>query len=71
MKLDQFIKYKMIDLNRKYDMSLIEIKKIVDEDKLIKTYIFNYKARNGAKKKNQSRTFKNKKALVSWLICLE
>lgn len=61
----------MIKLNKKYDMSLIEIKKIVDEDKMIKTYIFNYKPRNGIKSKSQSRTFKNKKALVSWLICLE
>lgn len=69
MKLDMFIKVKMIELSKKYDISLIEISKVKD-DKVKKTINFNYRALDKPKTENTCMTFYNKKDLVSWLSCL-
>lgn len=70
MKLDQFIKIKMIELSPKYEMSLIEISKVKD-GKVKKTLNFNYRPINGNVTENICERFYNKRELVSWLLCLK
>lgn len=74
MRLDNFIRIKLIELSKKYEVSLIEIQKpVVKTDKVIisKTFTFNYKLRNESPTKNTTETFHSKRELVSWLLCLK
>ncbi len=68
--LDKIIKYKLFELNNKYDISLIEIQK-PNKGKISKIIKFNYKPHNTSIKENKCMTFYSKRSLVSWLICLE
>ena len=69
MKLDMFIRQKIIELSDKYDISLIEISKVKD-GKYKKTYNFNYRPHESKAEENICERFYNKRELVSWLICL-
>ncbi len=74
MKLDFFINIKLLELSKKYDISLVEI--LVPNRKGRKTWIsrtinFNYRPKKSKKTKNSHLTFYNKKDLASWLMCLE
>ena len=70
MKLDQIINGKMIELSKKYNMSLVQISKV--KDGLVKkTYNFNYRPLKSKPKENKCMRFYNKRDLVSWLVCLE
>lgn len=74
MNLDRVIKIKMIELSKKYDISLIEIQvpKIKGRKKWISKVInFNYRPKESDPIDNECRTFYNKRDLVSWLMCLE
>lgn len=74
MNLDKIIKIKMIELSKKYDISLVEIQipKSKGRKKWIsKTIAFNYKPKNADPIENECRRFYNKRDLVSWLMCLE
>lgn len=74
MKLDNYIKIKMIELSKKYDISLIEIQvpKSKGRKKWIsKVFNFNYRPKGTFSMENECRTFYNKRDLVSWLVCLE
>lgn len=74
MKLDNYIKIKMIELSKKYDISLVEIQvpKHKGRKKWIsKVYNFNYRPKDASSIDNECRTFYNKRDLVSWLMCLE
>lgn len=74
MKLDNYIKIKMIELSKKYDVSLIEIQvpKSKGRKKWIsKVFNFNYRPKGTSSIENECRTFYNKRDLVSWLMCLE
>lgn len=70
MKLDQYIRIKMLELNKKYITSLVEVS-CVKDNKFKKTYTFNYRKKKSSPKDNQKETFFNKRDLVSWLLCLE
>lgn len=74
MNLDKIIKVKMLELSKKYDISLIEIQKPSElEDKTIisKIILFNYKLKNESPSENNKLEFRNKRELVSWLVCLK
>ena len=74
MNLDKIIKVKMLELSKKYDISLIEIQKPSElEDKTIisKIILFNYKLKNESPLENNKLEFHNKRELVSWLVCLK
>lgn len=70
MNLDKFIKMKMIQLNAKYIISLIEVS-TVKENRIHKSITFNYRKLNESPTKNRNKRFYNKRELVSWLSCLE
>ena len=64
----------MLELSKKYDISLIEIQKPSElEDKTIisKIILFNYKLKNESPLENNKLEFRNKRELVSWLVCLK
>lgn len=70
MKLDQYIRMKMIELSEKYEMSLVEITKVKDQH-VNKAYNFNYRLLGTGSTENKCERFYNKRELVSWLLCLE
>ena len=69
MNTNKYIKMLMINLSRKYSISLIEIT-TVKRKKIKKSYSFNYKLKKG-KTINKKETFYNKRDLLRWLSCLE
>lgn len=74
MRLDNIIQIRMLDLSKKYDISMIEIRKPskLGRKKIISKVInFNYKPKNSSPDENTCKTFYNKRDLVSWLLCLE
>lgn len=74
MNLDKVITLKMLELSKKYDLCLIEIKKpIKNKNKKIisKTIIFNYKQKKSSSEENIKETFHNKRDLVLYLSCLK
>lgn len=74
MSLDKIIKVKMLELSKKYDISLIEIQKpseIDDKTIISKIILFNYKLKNESPSENNKLEFRNKRELVSWLVCLK
>lgn len=74
MNIDRIIKIKMIELSKKYDISLIEIqvpKSKENEIWISKIINFNYKLKGMSSIDNECMSFYNKRDLVSWLMCLE
>lgn len=72
MRLDNIIRYKLLELSKKYDVSLIEIQKPVKKGRkkfISKVINFNYKPKDESPIENKCKTFYNKRDLVSWLIC--
>lgn len=70
MNLDKMIRIKLLQLSSKYDISLIEIQK-PKEDRISRVINFNYRIIDDPKSENICMTFKNKRDLVSWLVCLD
>lgn len=74
MRLDNIIRYKILELSRKYDISLVEIQKPLKKGRqkfISKTIIFNYKPKKDSSEDKKTKTFYSKKDLASWLICLK
>lgn len=74
MRIDSIIRIKLLELSKKYDISLIEIQKpkLSGHKKIIARVInFNYRLKNTSPKENKCMTFYNKSDLTSWLICLK
>lgn len=74
MNLDNMISCYMLKLSKKYDLSLVEIRKPgkIGKKKIIsKTIMFNYKPKGASPIMNTKELFHNKKELVSWLVCLK
>ncbi len=70
MNIDRMIDMNIIRLSKKYKISIVETKKYNEEfNRVTKSYIVNYleKVDNSY---NHQEYFKNKKELVSWLVCL-
>jgi len=74
MSLDKYIRIKLLELSRKYEISLIEIQKPTKKGR--KKYIskiinFNYRPKKTSPAENKCMTFYSKRNLVEWLVCLE
>lgn len=69
MNLDKYIRIQLMILSKKYDISVVEVTK-AKEDGLSKSFTVNIKERQ-EDSINKQMHFKNKKQLVSWLMCLK
>lgn len=66
--MDKYLKVILLTLNKKYDITLIEITKFND-GKIGKCINFNYKLKEDSE--YIKKRFYNKTELVRWLQCLE
>lgn len=70
MNLDKYIRMALTNLSKKYKITIIEIT-FAKEEKISKNYTVSYEELNSKKINPQKIVFKNKKSLVSWLLCLK
>lgn len=70
MKLDKYIRMALTNLSKKYKITIVEIT-FAKEEKISKNYTVSYEELNSEKINPQKIVFKNKKSLVSWLLCLK
>lgn len=70
MNLDKYIRMALTNLSKKYKITIIEIT-FAKEEKISKNYTVSYEELNSEKINPQKIVFKNKKTLVSWLLCLK
>nr|DAZ32860.1 MAG TPA: hypothetical protein [Caudoviricetes sp.] len=70
MNLDKYIRMALTNLSKKYKITIVEIT-FAKEEKINKNYTVSYEELNSEKINPQKIVFKNKKALVSWLLCLK
>lgn len=74
MNLDKMIRYKLLELSKKYEISIVDILKPVKKgrNKIVSRVIsVNYRPKGTSPIENEHVTFFNKRDLVSWLICLK
>ncbi len=69
MNLNKIIRFKLLQLSSKYEISLIEIQ-IPKKSKISHIINFNYRLKKEPKTNNICKKFYNKKDLVSWLMCI-
>lgn len=70
MNLDKYIRMALTNLSKKYKITIVEIT-FAKEEKINKNYTVSYEELNSEKINPQKIVFKNKKSLVSWLLCLK
>jgi len=70
MNLDKYIRMALTNLSKKYKITIIEIT-VAKKEKISKNYTVSYEKLNSEKVDPQKETFKNKRLLVSWLLCLK
>lgn len=70
MNLDKYIRMALTNLSKKYKITIVEIT-YAKEEKINKNYTVSYEELNSEKINPQKIVFKNKKSLVSWLLCLK
>lgn len=70
MNLDKYIRMALTNLSKKYKITIIEIT-FAKEEKISKNYTVSYEELNSEEINPQKIVFKNKKSLVSWLLCLK
>lgn len=70
MNLDKYIRMALTNLSKKYKITIVEIT-FAREEKISKNYTVSYEELNSEKVNPQKIVFKNKKSLVSWLLCLK
>lgn len=69
MNMDRMIDVNIIRLSNKYKISIVETRKYNDEFKRVtKSYVINMLEKT-EHSYNKQNWFKNKKELVSWLVC--
>lgn len=74
MNLDKMIRYKLLELSKKYEISIVDILKPKKKGRkkiISRSITLNYRPKNSSPVDNERVTFYNKRDLVSWLICLE
>lgn len=70
MNLDKYIKIALTNLSKKYKITIIEIT-VAKEERISKNYSVSYEELNSEEVNPQKEVFKNKRSLVSWLLCLK
>lgn len=68
MNLDKCIRILLTKLSEKYKVTLVEII-VAKEGKISKNYSVSFEENNESKLYRHTERFKNKRELVSWLIC--
>lgn len=68
MNLDKCIRILLTKLSEKYKVTLVEII-VAKEGKISKSYSVSFEENNENKLYRHTERFKNKRELVSWLIC--
>ena len=68
MNLDKYIRVMLMMLSKKYKVTIVEI--IVGIDgKVSKNYSVSFEQDNEGEMSKHTERFKNKRELVSWLMC--
>lgn len=68
MNLDKYIRIMLTNLSNKYKVTIVEI--IVAKDgKISKNYSVSFEQEEEGKINKHTERFKNKRELVSWLMC--
>lgn len=70
MNLDKYIRVALTNLSNKYKITIVEIT-VAKEGKIGKNYSVSYEELNSDKVYLQKESFKSKRDLVSWLLCLK
>lgn len=70
MNLDKYIRIALTNLSKKYKITIIEIT-VAKEERISKNYSVSYEELNSEEVNPQKKVFKNKRSLVSWLLCLK
>lgn len=71
MNIDRTIDVLLIKLSKKYKISIVEVRKYNEEfNRVTKSYTVNYENMRDEYSYNERESFKNKRALASWLSCL-
>lgn len=68
MNLDKCIRILLTKLSEKYKVTLVEII-VAKEGKISKSYSVSFEENNENELYRHTERFKNKRELVSWLIC--
>lgn len=68
MNLDKCIRILLTKLSEKYKVTLVEII-VAKEGKISKNYSVSFEENNENELYRHTEKFKNKRELVSWLIC--
>lgn len=68
MNLNKFINMQLLMLSKKYDISIVEVTKVID-NQIKKSITVNHKKKT-KNALNRQMHFFSKKELVSWLMCL-
>lgn len=68
MNLDKCIRMLLTKLSEKYKVTLVEII-VAKEGKISKNYSVSFEENNENELYRHTERFKNKRELVSWLIC--
>ena len=68
MNLDKCIRILLTKLSEKYKVTLVEII-VAKEGKISKNYSVSFEDNNDNELYRHTERFKNKRELVSWLIC--
>lgn len=68
MNLDKCIRILLTKLSEKYKVTLVEII-VAKEGKISKNYSVSFEENNESELYRHTERFKNKRELVSWLIC--
>ena len=69
MNLDKYIRIALLNLSKKYKITIIELTTAKNE-KISKTFRVSYQLLNSDSLPDK-KDFKNKRELVGWLMCLE
>lgn len=70
MNLDKYIRIALINLSKKYKITIIELT-IAKDEKVSKTFRVSYELLNDEDDFPARKEFRNKRELARWLMCLQ
>ncbi len=70
MNLDKYIRIALIDLSKKYKITIIELT-VAKNEKISKTFRVSYELLDNEDDFPAKEEFKNKRELARWLMCLQ
>ena len=70
MNLDKYIRIALINLSKKYKITIIELT-VAKNEKVSKTFRVSYELLNDKDDFPEKKEFRNKRELARWLMCLQ